>query len=47
MEIQKITDASFGKYGRVLEGYSIDRILKEMEHTPLPIAPSSTPAARG
>ena len=36
MEIQKITDASFGKYGRVLEGYSIDRILKEMEHTPLP-----------
>lgn len=36
MEIQKVTDASFGKYGKVLEGYSISRILKEMEHTPLP-----------
>ena len=36
MEIQKITDASFKKYGRILEGYTIDRILKEMEHTPLP-----------
>ena len=36
MEIKKVTDASFGKYGKVLEGYSISRILKEMEHTPLP-----------
>lgn len=36
MDIQKITDSSFGKYGRVLQGYSICRILKEMEHTPLP-----------
>lgn len=36
MEIQKITDSSFGKYGRVLQGYSICKILKEMEHTPLP-----------
>ena len=36
MDIQKVTDSSFGKYGRVLQGYSICRILKEMEHTPLP-----------
>ena len=35
MNIQKVTDTSFGKYGKVLEGYAIDRILKEMEHTPL------------
>lgn len=36
MDIQKVTDASFGKYGKVLEGYDLDGILKEMEHTPLP-----------
>lgn len=36
MTIQKITDSSFRKYGRVLEGYSTSRIMKEMEHTPLP-----------
>lgn len=36
MEIQKVTDPSFGKYGKVLEGYDTGRLLKEMEHTPLP-----------
>ncbi len=36
MNIQKVTDLSFGKYGKVLQGYEISRILKEMEHTPLP-----------
>ncbi|WP_334195906.1 DUF4867 family protein [Muricomes intestini] len=36
MEIQKVTDSSFGKYGKVLEEYSVSRILREMEHTPLP-----------
>lgn len=36
MKIQKVTDASFGKYGKVLEGYDTGRLLKEMEHTPLP-----------
>ncbi len=36
MNIQKVTDSSFGKYGKVLKGYSVSRILKEMEHTPLP-----------
>lgn len=36
MQIQKVTDASFGKYGKVLTGYELDGILKEMEHTPLP-----------
>lgn len=36
MDIQKVMDASFGKYGKVLAGYDLDGILKEMEHTPLP-----------
>lgn len=36
MNIQKVTDLSFGKYGKVLTGYSMTRLLKEMEHTPLP-----------
>lgn len=36
MEIQKVTDASFGRYGKVHKGYTIGRILKEMEHTPSP-----------
>lgn len=36
MNIRKVTDASFCRYGKVLEGYSYCRILKEMEHTPLP-----------
>ena len=36
MNIQKVTDHSFGRYGKVLEGYDLAGILKEMEHTPLP-----------
>ena len=36
MEIQKLTDTSFGKYGKVVTEFSFDKILKEMEHTPLP-----------
>lgn len=36
MKIQNVTDASFGKYGKVLEGYDCTRLIKEMEHTPLP-----------
>ena len=36
MEIQKLTDASFGKYGKVVTEFSFDKILKAMEHTPLP-----------
>ena len=31
-----MTDASFGKYGRVLTEFPFEKILKEMEHTPLP-----------
>ena len=33
MQIQKVTDASFRAYGKVLEGYDFGRLLKEMEHT--------------
>ena len=36
MKIQELTDTSFGKYGKVVTEFSFERILKEMEHTPLP-----------
>ena len=36
MKIQKLTDASFGTYGKVITEFSFEKILKEMEHTPLP-----------
>ena len=36
MKIMEQTDASFGKYGKVVTEFSFEKILKEMEHTPLP-----------
>lgn len=36
MKIQNVTDASFRKYGKIITEYSFEKILKEMEHTPLP-----------
>lgn len=36
MNVQKVTDKSFGKYGRVLDGYAFSEILEVMKHTPLP-----------
>ena len=36
MKIMELTDASFGKYGKVVTEFSFEKILKEMEHTPLP-----------
>ena len=36
MNVQKVTDKSFRKYGRVLEGYSLSDLLEAMKHTPLP-----------
>lgn len=38
MEIQKVTDASFRKYGRILKGYEFSELMKEMERTELPKA---------
>ena len=35
MQIQNVYDDSFGKYGKVLKGYRVPGILKEMEHTPM------------
>lgn len=35
MRIQNVNDESFKKYGKVLTGYPVEGILKEMEHTPL------------
>lgn len=36
MNIQKVTDASFRKYGKVVEGYDFSELLKAMKHTPVP-----------
>lgn len=36
MNVQKVTDKSFGKYGRVLKGCTCQGILEVMKHTPLP-----------
>ena len=36
MKIQNVADASFHKYGKVLEGYDFSALLKEMKHTPVP-----------
>ncbi|MBM6855018.1 DUF4867 family protein [Mediterraneibacter glycyrrhizinilyticus] len=36
MKIMELTDASFGRYGKVVTEFSFEKILKEMEHTPLP-----------
>lgn len=36
MNIKNVTDASFGKYGKIMTEFSFEKILKEMEHTPLP-----------
>lgn len=36
LEIQKVTDASFKKYGRVLKDYNTTDIVKILESTPLP-----------
>ena len=36
MKIQNVADASFRKYGKVLEGYDFCVLLKEMKHTPVP-----------
>lgn len=36
MKIQNVTDDSFRKYGKVLTGYDLTELLKEMKHTPVP-----------
>ena len=36
MEIFSVGDERFRKYGKVWEGFECSKILKEMEHTPLP-----------
>ena len=33
MIVQKVTDKSFGKYGRVLNGYAVSGLLEAMRHT--------------
>lgn len=36
MKIQNVTDASFRKYGKVLAGYDLTALIREMKHTPVP-----------
>lgn len=36
MNIQNVTDQSFRRYGKVMAGYDVSRLIKEMKHTPLP-----------
>ena len=36
MKMQQVTDAAFGKYGRVLAGYDTTAIVETMGRTPLP-----------
>lgn len=36
MKIQNVTDAAFSKYGKIITGYSFEKILEEMEHTLCP-----------
>lgn len=36
MKIQNVADASFRKYGKVLEGYDFSGLIREMKHTPVP-----------
>jgi hypothetical protein len=36
VKIQKVTDPSFRKHGKVLEGYDFGALLREMKHTPVP-----------
>ncbi|MDO5294512.1 MAG: DUF4867 family protein [bacterium] len=36
MEIQHVTDQSFSKYGRVIDGFDLAGLMKGMEKTPLP-----------
>ena len=35
MKIQHVTDASFRKYGKVLEGYDFSGLIAEMKKTPV------------
>ncbi len=37
MEIQKVTDASFGAYGKVLTGYDFARLLETLKQQPCPM----------
>lgn len=36
MKIQNVADAAFRKYGKILTQYDCTKLIKEMEHTPLP-----------
>ena len=36
MKIQNVADDAFRRYGKVLEGYDFSKLIKAMEHTPLP-----------
>lgn len=37
MEKYQVSDEKFKAYGRVLTGYDCSQLMKEMEHSPVPI----------
>lgn len=47
MKIQHVTEDSFRKYGKVLEGYDFSGLLKEMKHTPIPEDVIYVPSVEG
>ncbi|MBE5936580.1 MAG: DUF4867 family protein [Lachnospiraceae bacterium] len=36
MEVKKVTDAAFKKYGRIITDYDCSELIKKMEETPMP-----------
>ena len=36
MEIKNVHDPEFGTYGRVITGYEVSGLMREMMNTPLP-----------
>lgn len=47
MVIRKVTDLEFRAYGKVLEGYDLKDLIKEMAHTPLPEDTIYVPSEEG
>ncbi|MGN1148793.1 MAG: DUF4867 family protein [Lachnospiraceae bacterium] len=46
MEIKKVTDAAFGKYGRVVDNVDFSALVAKMEETPLPEGVAYEPSVK-
>ena len=47
MEIYSIKDEKFRRYGKVWSGFDCTRLIREMEHTPLPEDGAGEPRGSG